>query len=406
MSHTKSRHSGPARWLRAVRWLIGAGLHNRANATTQRIADDLAARMDYTTGHVLYRMQETAVRVGIDVANVKRHVSYLRELGALAWVQRGSRANIRRTRGLDGYAGTATVYAAVIPPVFDHAMGHRIVGAGYVARIVIDQRGQQSKPVDNSPGGAVDNSGKGSCAPPSLTVVKKEDPVQVVGGVTTTATRQRNNSTPRNSSSKRATILGTTVTAAGMQLGDKLARAIRRRVSWVRKASHDQLRWVCADMGEQQWTEDQAVRFVVEAGFTHRAGFAWEPTRPHRLIAAELRAHQEQKEKDRQDQEARAQAVAWEDSTAYRKLASSPPCSVQPPPSPSRSARTKTGSGPACTAGTSGRKSPPTTPKTRTTPWTCTTSACASTRLPRPLVTTPVPSDRAPNHIQHCRTML
>jgi hypothetical protein len=145
----------------------------------------------------------------------------------------------------------------------------------------------------------------------------------MVGGVTTTAQRSPKTSTPTNTSKrqKRATILGVPVTATGMQLGDKLARAIRRRVSWTRRASHDQLRWVCADMGEQQWTEDQAVRFVVEAGFTHRAGFAWEPARPHRLIAAELRAARERQEQEQRDQEARTQAVAWKDSTAGREAA-------------------------------------------------------------------------------------
>jgi hypothetical protein len=321
IEHTASRRSAPRKWLRAVQWLIGSGLHPKANATTQRIADDLAARMDYTTGHVLYGMDAMAARLDLDPSNVRRHIRYLRELGALAWVQRGSKANILRRKGQAGYAGTATVYAAVIPAVYDHAMGHRIIGTGYQARIVVDLR-NRPKPVDNPAGEAVDNSPEGSCALPSLTVVKEESQVQIVGGVTTTAQRQRKTSpAPNTSSRKRATILGNTVTAAGMRLGDKLARAIRRRVPWTRRASHDQLRWVCADMGEQQWTEDQAVRFAVEAGFTHKAGFGWEPSTPHRVLAATLRAHQEQQQADRQMQEDLAQAVAWEDSTAYRELA-------------------------------------------------------------------------------------
>jgi AraC-like DNA-binding protein len=328
IDHTASRRSGPRKWLRAVTWLIGAGLHPKANQTTQRIAEDLAQRMDYTTGHARYCLDEMVARLGISRASVTRHIKYLRELGALAWVQHGSRTNRLAAMGLKGYAGTATVYAAVIPPVFDHAMGHRIIGTGYTARIIVDLRGQQTTPapaselVDNPP---VENPGSEGRETPSLTVVKEEGQVQVVGGVTTTAQRQRKTSpapNPRKSSSrKRSTILGNTVTAAGMRLGDKLARAIRRRVDWTRRASHDQLRWVCADMGEQQWTEGQAVRFAVEAGFKHRAGFAWEPSAPHRLIAAELRAHQEQQQADRQMQQDLAQAVAWEDSTAYRQMA-------------------------------------------------------------------------------------
>jgi hypothetical protein len=318
-----------------VVWLIAAGLHPRANATTQRVADDLADRMDYDLGHVRYGIDDMAARLQMSRASVARHVSYLRELGALAWVQHGSRTNRLRVLGLKGYAGTATVYAAVIPAVYDHAMGHRIVGSGYEARIVVDLR-NRPKPVDNSSSEARET--------PSLRVVKEESQVQVVGGVTTTAQRQRKTSTPtKTSSRKRATILGDTVTAAGMQLGDKLARAIRRRVSWVRKATHDQLRWVCADMGEQAWTEDQAVRFVVEAGYAHRAGFTWNPDRPHRLIAAELRADRERQEQDRQMQKDLAQAVAWQDSTAYREAAALAalfgPAAAEPEPERTREDR-------------------------------------------------------------------
>jgi DNA-binding transcriptional regulator YdaS (Cro superfamily) len=299
--------------------LFAAG-HHGVNATTVRVAEDLAQRMDYDTGHVRYCLKATAARLGMSEANLKKHVKKLREVGALAWVVHGTRTNVLRKVGLKGYAGTATVYAAVIPPVFDHAHGHTIVGSGYEARIVIDQRGQTPRnPVDNPP---VENPGTEACEPPSLTVVNEVVQVQMVGGVTTTAQRQRKKSPARKTSSrKRATILGASVTTTGMQLGDKLARAIRQRVPWIRRATHDQLRWVCADMGEQQWTEDQAVRFAVDAGHERAAGFAWQPARPHRLLAAELRATQERLEQGRQMQEDLAQAVAWEDSTAAQEMA-------------------------------------------------------------------------------------
>jgi hypothetical protein len=282
--------------------------------------------MDYDTGIVLYGMNAMAARLGLDPSNVRRHVAYLRELGALVWVQRGSQANSRRAKGEDGYAGTATEYGAVIPAVYDHAMGHRIIGTGYTARIVVDLS-KRPKPVDNPQIQAVDNSSDGSCALPSLTVVKEESQVQMVGGFTTTAerTRKTSTSTQKTSSSrgprKRATILGNAVTAAGMQLGDKLARAIRRRVPWTRKATHDQLRWVCADMGEQAWSEDQAVRFVVEAGHAHRAGFAWNPDRPHRLIAAELYADHKRQQEAQELAADQARAVSWEESTVGREAA-------------------------------------------------------------------------------------
>ncbi|MCA1223442.1 hypothetical protein [Streptomyces sp. 8L] len=316
-----------------MRWLISAGLHPKASSTTLRVAEDLAKRMDYDTGHARYCLDETAARLGIDRSTVKRHVAVLRELGALAWVVHGTRRNVRSKLGLGGYAGTATIYAATIPAEYDDAMGIERIGAGYEARIVVDYRNPHTAPdeplegpapVDNCP---VDNCRSGSCAPPSLTSADVEEKVQMVGGFTTTAARSRKTPstsprTPKTSSSKkRATILGDKVTAAGMQLGDKLARAIRRRVPWMRNSTHDQIRWVCADMGEQQWTEEQAVRFVVDAGFRHAAGYAWEPTAPHRVVAAALYQAEADRATDRELRQDIEQAIVWEDSTAGRAAA-------------------------------------------------------------------------------------
>src|SRR5690606_27082992 len=59
---TASRHAQPRAWLRAVRWLVAAGLHPRAGTTTLQVAADLARRMDYTEGTVLYDMLGTARR--------------------------------------------------------------------------------------------------------------------------------------------------------------------------------------------------------------------------------------------------------------------------------------------------------------------------------------------------------
>lgn len=335
---TASRHTGPRNWLRSVEWLVGAGLHPKANPTTLAVAQDLAKRMDYSTGHVRYDLEGTADRLGIHRSNVARHVKYLRQMGFLAWAQRGSRTNVLRTLGLPGYAATATVYAAVIPAAYDDAMGHQIVGTGYGSRIVKDYRQMSdtrpsdtpTNPVDNSILGPVDNPAKRSLATPSLTPATYVEQLKMVGGVTTTAGRsQKTPSSPSTtvpaqagSDKKRSTILGAAVTAAGMRLGDKLARAIRRHAPWTRTATHDQLRWVCADMGEQQWTEDQAVRFAVETGHQHAAGFTWTPDRPHRLIAAALRPVDANQLEDVVHLDIDPDhSVTWEDSTAGRAAA-------------------------------------------------------------------------------------
>jgi hypothetical protein len=75
-------------------------------------------------------------------------------------------------------------------------------------------------------------------------------------------------------------------------------------------------------MGEQRWTEDQAVRFVVDTGHQHAAGYGWNPDQPHRLIAAALRAvNDNQLEDVVPEGPDPAHVVTWEDSTAGREAA-------------------------------------------------------------------------------------
>lgn len=245
IEHTTSRWSAPRKWLTAVRWLIDAGLHPKANATTQRVADDLAARMDYSTGHVRYCETEMVARTGISRANLYRHIGYLRQLGALAYVQHGSRRNVRAAMGLKGYAATATVYAAVIPAAFDHAMGHTVVGSGYGARIVIDMRGQtynetyNDGPVDTPGNSPVDNSGSKALETPSLTCVEEEGKLKVEG-------RKENYTSQQTASRDRASIPGqrSNSNSGGSKSGRhalqvaediRIARQVRPLVNWTQR---------------------------------------------------------------------------------------------------------------------------------------------------------------------------
>ncbi|MFE0207081.1 hypothetical protein ACFW01_27990, partial [Streptomyces sp. NPDC058985] len=306
--HTASRRTGPRKWLKAVQWLIGAGLHPKANATTQRIAEDLAARMDYDLGHALYRLDETAARLGISRATVKRHAGYLRELGALAWVQHGTRTNLLASKGLKGYKGTATIYAAVIPAAYDHAMGHRIIGTGYQARIVIDQRGQQQpvipaqtrrQPVDNPP---VENPASEGLEPPSLTWLREESQVQVDGGSNyTSQARQPKPRIPHQSSSKN----GRRRTATDVQQDMNTARLVRAIVNWTQKAPLRQLEYVL-----RWWTDRGQDAYQISAdlnGWCH--GMRWKPTNPVAFIKARLAADQKQQQ---ETQAAQAAADRYE----------------------------------------------------------------------------------------------
>ncbi|WP_329206385.1 cell wall protein [Streptomyces sp. NBC_01696] len=153
-------------------WLVEAGLHRRAGATTLVVARDLAGRMDYRLGFVLYDLEGTAARCGVSAATVKRHVRVLRELGALVWQRHGTKRNLH----LPGrrYAGMATIYAATIPAAYDSAMGHRLEGAGYGARVcgvtdagrdrAVEAAQERRRAVDNSAAG---KRSSGGCAPHS-----------------------------------------------------------------------------------------------------------------------------------------------------------------------------------------------------------------------------------------------
>ncbi|MCU1613692.1 MAG: hypothetical protein JWO98_1232 [Frankiales bacterium] len=290
IEHTASRRSGPRRWLRAVEWVVAAGLHPRAGATTLQLARDLAARMDYDTGHVRYGKDATAARLEVDVSTVKRHAAYLREMGLLAWVQVGSRRNVRQMLGLGGYAATATVYAAVIPASYDVAMGRTHIGNGYDARTVVDLRDSEPSPngpggpVDNSPEGAVDNPASGSCAPPSLTVVKEESKVQMVSGVEDTSRQSASRPTASISLPAQKTASSSEPRRSAAQVARDcwIAAQVRPRVNWTQ--------------GENLRRLAYALRPLVDRGLDahdiaaelHTWMLSWRPARPAAYIRVQL----------------------------------------------------------------------------------------------------------------------
>ncbi|MFF7449945.1 MULTISPECIES: hypothetical protein [unclassified Streptomyces] len=131
---TASRRTRRGDFLRAATWAITQRLHPKAGNTTLRVARDLAARLN-ADGHVAYCRDTTYKRLGISRRTLERHIAVLRELGLLVWAVHGSRTNTRPA-GSGEWAGTATIYAAVVPRAWDDALGHRVRGHGYHARHV------------------------------------------------------------------------------------------------------------------------------------------------------------------------------------------------------------------------------------------------------------------------------
>ncbi|MEW1569697.1 hypothetical protein AB0454_43060 [Streptomyces sp. NPDC093509] len=164
--------------------------HPKAGPTTLRLAAAFAARMHRSQhGHFAFNVAATVVELGISRRTVLAHARYLRELGLIAWVEHGSRANVQRARRGeafapgDGYRGTATIYAPVAPPVWDHVQGHRVRGVGYRARLIgyTDKGRSRAVSAARSRARRVRCTSTGLCTP-SVVVTSAPFHLQVVVG--------------------------------------------------------------------------------------------------------------------------------------------------------------------------------------------------------------------------------
>ncbi|MEU1824132.1 hypothetical protein ABZ502_17100 [Streptomyces abikoensis] len=275
---TDSRRAQPRAWLKAVAWLVEAGAHRKALATTTlSVAIDLAQRMDFERGIVLYDLEGTARRIGKSRATVKRHIKILREIGALVWLQHGSRRNLR----LPGrkYTATATVYGATIPPAYDHAHGHRLSGTGYTARHTGFTPAGRAQAIAAAQSAAVRTRRE----PPSRTPQPHSPQADLSGTSTTTRTARANNTKP-----KKKSLLGRTVTAAVYQAADKLARALRPLHPWLQRSRIGQLSWVLADKAADGATVQQVNAWLSEINPVHYYGPTWRPAQAHAYVAAQL----------------------------------------------------------------------------------------------------------------------
>ncbi|MFJ6432590.1 cell wall protein [Streptomyces sp. NPDC091416] len=270
MSTTPARHAQPRAWLRAVAWLIEeAGLHPKAGEATLRIARDLAGRMDYTAGTILYDLDGTATRCALSRATVKRHVGYLRELGALAWVRHGSRRNLR----LPGrpYTGTATIYAATIPYAYDRAHGNRIDGQGFGARVI-------GVPVPPAHTAAADGTGRRAREPQSLAARPRKPVVEVDGKLKDTPrkrARSRTTPRPRNSTPRSPLQVAADI---------RIAAQVRPRVPWTQSEGLRRLAHALRPLIDQGLDAHDIAAELTSWWIN------WRPARPAAYITAQLRS--------------------------------------------------------------------------------------------------------------------
>ncbi|MEU2426983.1 hypothetical protein ABZ619_39225 [Streptomyces sp. NPDC007851] len=284
-----SRRSQPRAWLRALERAVEAGLLPGFTATTQAIIEVIASRMCFDTGHARYVMKDVMERTGLGRTAVTDHVKMLRSYGWLAWAEHGSLRNALARLGVKGYARTATVYAATIPPEFDALVGNIVVGTGYNAQVIVDHR--PKTPVDTAGKGSVENSGSSESRTPSLWVDKEVGQVQVVGGEDSSTGQARTaHKSPRRK--RKLTVTGYKITADRIERARQLAKTVRPLVNWIQGATHDQLSWVLMDLVARDWSEGRIVAWLGKIGQEIGAP-RWRPRFPHRVIAAALRRKDE-----------------------------------------------------------------------------------------------------------------
>lgn len=245
----------------AAHFMVTAGFHPKAGRTTLRLAEVFATRMRRSRhGHFPFSVQTTARELGLKPRAVMYHARYLRELGLLAYAEHGSKTNVLRTRrGAawrpgDGYRGTATLFAATAPAVWDEAMGRRIAGTGYTARIagVTDHGRVQATRQARREAAAKTPARRTSCTP-SVAVPQDYRQLKVVGGEKDTS-RQRATcpkTSPRTSSN---TNNRPRVTPAECARAITVAERLQREVWWLHRGCARRLGYVLRPLIANGWT--------------------------------------------------------------------------------------------------------------------------------------------------------
>jgi hypothetical protein len=271
----------------AVHSMVAARFHPSANHTTITVAEDIADRMHRSKdGTVAYCLHAMVRRLGLSRSCISKHIAILRELGLLAWVEKGSaRRNALRTRLGDrfgpggGFKRSATIYAPVAPPVWDRAEGRRVKGHGYNARVV----GVTDTGRERAIAAARRRAPKPSHAPgpwtPSVRVPKpRTREVSVSGGLKDTPHAARPKNTPRRTAKG---LTGWSPQQAARAMAD--ARTVQLHTWWTQGACVRQLAYALRPLLAAGWSADDCARELARWNVTAR------PRRAGAYVAAEIR---------------------------------------------------------------------------------------------------------------------
>ncbi|MFD6921883.1 hypothetical protein ACFV99_16935 [Streptomyces sp. NPDC059944] len=243
-------------FLAAARYMVRH--HPKAGPTTLRLAAAFAARMHRSQhGHVPFNVTATVDELGVSRRTVLAHARYLRELGLIAWVEHGSRTNVLRARRGDafapgdGYRGTATIYAPVAPPAWDHAQGHRVRGTGYRARLIgyTDKGRARAVTAARSRARRARPTPTRRCTP-SVVVTSAPSHLQVVTGGKKNTRRSRKQTSARHR--PRAPF-----TPGECQQAIAVTEQVQRQVWWLYTACSRRIAYALRPLIAAAWTAPQ-----------------------------------------------------------------------------------------------------------------------------------------------------
>ncbi|MFJ4895856.1 hypothetical protein ACIP5U_38630 [Streptomyces sp. NPDC088788] len=243
-------------FLAAARYMVR--YHPKAGPTTLSLAAAFAARMHRSQlGHFAFNVSATVVELGVSRRTVLAHARYLRELGLIAWVEHGSRANVLRARrgeafaAGDGYRGTATIYAPVAPPVWDHVQGHRVRGVGYQARVFgyTDQGRSRAVSAAQSRARRARPTPTGRCTP-SVVVTSARSHLQVAMG------GKKNTRSPRKQASAHRRARAP-FTPGECRQAIAVTEEVQRQVWWLYTACSRRIAFALRPLIAAGWTAPQ-----------------------------------------------------------------------------------------------------------------------------------------------------
>ncbi|MER0443258.1 hypothetical protein ABR738_01460 [Streptomyces sp. Edi4] len=243
----------------AAQFMVASGHLPGAGRTTLRLAEAFASRMERSKdGHFVFNIEATCRELGLRRRAVLNHSRILRELGLTAYVEHGTRTNSQRTRHgaawtqEHGYRGTATIFAAVAPPAWDHAMGRRIDGSGYQARpIGVTEKGRARAIAAACRKTASPAPRRTSSCTPSVVVPQDHSQLKVEGGSKYTS---RTRATGRNNAHRPSSPTRHRSSPADCARGIAIAEQLQLEVWWLHRGCTRRLAYVLRPLIASGWT--------------------------------------------------------------------------------------------------------------------------------------------------------